>query len=165
MQLPFASLTADWRAPRLDSLFGRRQRRVQSRLRMRNSFCGFRRDRSANGNPSGSVAAHRSRLARQPGHRFQRAALSLDAGLLRLGRRAGVTALLATLGSEWTAKRLTASEPLASGMSFLAAFAIYESLLYFASVIAQSGVENYTASISRTYSSPSTPSPSPGSSQ
>ena len=59
----------------------------------------------------------------------------------------GIVALLATLGAEWTAERFNPLGRLASAMAFLAAFAIYEGLLFFTSIIVQSGVEDYTAAI------------------
>jgi len=56
----------------------------------------------------------------------------------------GIVALLATLGAKWTAERFNLLGRLASAMAFLAAFAIYEGLLF---LIVQSGVEDYTAAI------------------
>jgi hypothetical protein len=58
----------------------------------------------------------------------------------------GIVALLATLGAEWTAERFNSSR-LASAMAFLTGFAIYEGLLFLASIIVQSGVEDYAAAI------------------
>ncbi len=66
---------------------------------------------------------------------------------LAWGVALGVVALLAALGSEWTAKRVAPLGPLASAASFLAAFAVYEGLLFLISVLLQSGVTNYTAAI------------------
>jgi hypothetical protein len=59
----------------------------------------------------------------------------------------GIIALLATLGSAWTAKRLASMQRLSSATSFLAAFAIYEGLLFFTSIIVQSGVAHYSAAV------------------
>lgn len=56
-------------------------------------------------------------------------------------------AFMATLGAEWTAKRLISFGRLAWAMAFLASFVIYEGLLLFASMIAQSGTEDYTMTI------------------
>jgi hypothetical protein len=59
----------------------------------------------------------------------------------------GIVALLATLGAEWAAERFNPLGRSASAMAFLAAFGIYESLLFLTSIIVQSGVEDYTAAI------------------
>ncbi|MGB6326883.1 MAG: hypothetical protein WBG11_14210 [Methylocella sp.] len=69
------------------------------------------------------------------------------ADCLAWGVGLGIVALLATLGAEWTAERFNPLGRLASAMAFLAAFAIYEGLLFLTSVIVQSGVEDYTAAI------------------
>jgi hypothetical protein len=67
--------------------------------------------------------------------------------LFCLGVGLGIVALLATLGAEWTAERFNPSGRLASATAFLAAFTIYEGLLFLTSIIVQSGVEDYTAAI------------------
>ena len=59
----------------------------------------------------------------------------------------GIVAFLATLGAEWTAERFNPLGRLASAMAFLAAFAIYEGLLFLTSTIFQSGVEDYAPAI------------------
>lgn len=69
------------------------------------------------------------------------------ADCLAWGVGLGIVALLATLGAEWTAERFNPLGRLASAMAFLAAFAIYEGLLFLTSIIVQSGVEDYTAAI------------------
>ena len=63
------------------------------------------------------------------------------------GAGLGIVALLGTLGAEWTAQRVNPLRRLASAMAFLAAFAIYEGLLFLISIIVQSGVADYTAAI------------------
>ena len=71
----------------------------------------------------------------------------LTPGCLAWGVGLGIVALLATLGAEWAAERFNPFGHLASIMAFLAAFAIYEGLLFLTSIIVQSGAEDYTAAI------------------
>lgn len=59
----------------------------------------------------------------------------------------GIVALLATLGAERIAAQFSPLRHLASAMAFLAALAVYEGLLFFISIIVQSGVEDYTIAI------------------
>ncbi len=67
---------------------------------------------------------------------------------LAWGLGLGIVSIAATLGAEWIANRLGAApRPLVWAAAFLAAFALYEGLLFAASVIFQSGVEDYTAAI------------------
>jgi hypothetical protein len=58
-----------------------------------------------------------------------------------------IVAVLATLGAEWAVERFNPLGRLASAMAFLAAFAIYEGLLFLTSIIVQNGIEDYTAAI------------------
>jgi hypothetical protein len=69
------------------------------------------------------------------------------ADCLAWGVGLGIVSVLATLGAEWAAKRFNHLGRFASAMAFLAAFAIYEGLLFLTSIIVQSGVEDYTAAI------------------
>lgn len=70
------------------------------------------------------------------------------ADTLAWGAGLGVVALLATLAAEWSAKRSNGLHPfLSSTLAFLAAFAVYEGLLFAASLISQSGVEDYAPTI------------------
>ncbi|WP_036262176.1 hypothetical protein [Methylocapsa aurea] len=70
------------------------------------------------------------------------------ADTLAWGAGLGAVALLATLTAEWGAKRSSGLHPiLSSTLAFLLAFAIYEGLLFAASLISQSGVEDYAPAI------------------
>ncbi|MGO9674636.1 MAG: hypothetical protein ACLPSF_10810 [Methylocella sp.] len=70
------------------------------------------------------------------------------ADCLAWGAGLGIIALLSVLAAEFGAKRLIGRNGiLASIKAFLAAFAIYEGLLFLTSIAVQSGVEDYTAAI------------------
>ncbi len=70
------------------------------------------------------------------------------ADCLAWGLGLGAVAVAATFGAEWAAKRFSGlSEPLVWAAAFFAAFALYEGLLFAASVTFRSGVEDYTAAI------------------
>ncbi|VTZ51679.1 conserved membrane hypothetical protein [Methylocella tundrae] len=70
------------------------------------------------------------------------------ADCLAWGGALGVIALLSVLAAEFGAKCLIGrNRTLASIAAFLAAFAIYEGLLFLTSIIAQSGAEDYSATI------------------
>jgi hypothetical protein len=70
------------------------------------------------------------------------------ADCLAWGVGLGIVSMLATLGAEWAAKRFNAVPGvLVWAVAFLFAFALYEGLLFAASAIFQSGVEDYTAAI------------------
>jgi hypothetical protein len=59
----------------------------------------------------------------------------------------GSVAFMAALGAVWTAERFISFGRLAWAMAFLTSFVIYQGLLLFVSIIAQSGVEDYTVAI------------------
>jgi len=70
------------------------------------------------------------------------------ADCLGWGAGLGAVALLATLAAELGAKRSSSlPKPVSSIAAFLSAFAAYEGLLFAASFILQSGVENYAPSV------------------
>ena len=70
------------------------------------------------------------------------------ADCLAWGVGLGIVALLSALGAEFGAKRFTALNGiLASTAAFLSAFGVYEGLLFIASMIFQSGVEDYAPAI------------------
>ncbi len=90
-----------------------------------------------------------SRLARQPRRRIS-ALLHYPwtADCLAWGAGFGAIGLLSVFAAEFGAKHFTgANGILASIAAFLTAFAVYEGLLFVASHIVQSGIENYTAAI------------------
>jgi hypothetical protein len=67
---------------------------------------------------------------------------------LAWGAGLGIVALLSALGAEFGAKRFIAVNGLlASTVAFLSAFGVYEGLLFIASMIFQSGVEDYVPAI------------------
>jgi hypothetical protein len=70
------------------------------------------------------------------------------ADTLAWGVGLGIIALLSTLGAEFGAKRLIAlNRTLASTVAFFSAFGVYEGLLFTASMIFRSGVEDYAPAI------------------
>jgi hypothetical protein len=70
------------------------------------------------------------------------------ADCLAWGVGLGIVALLSALGAEFVAKRFIALNGiLASTLAFLSAFGVYEGLLFIASAIFQSGVEDYAPAI------------------
>jgi hypothetical protein len=70
------------------------------------------------------------------------------ADCLAWGVGLGIVSVLATFGAEWAAKRFNALPGLLVwAVVFLFAFALYEGLLFAASVTVQSGAEDYTAAI------------------
>ena len=87
MHPQFHAIAIGWRRPIWIAFAGRRQRCVHSRLCLRDAARGFRRRRSSDHDPPRRLASHRPGLARQPMRRVRRAALSVDGGLSRLGRR------------------------------------------------------------------------------
>ncbi len=67
---------------------------------------------------------------------------------LAWGAGLGIIALLSVSAAEFGAKRLIGLNGIfASIVAFLAAFAVYEGLLFVASIMVQSGVENYAPPI------------------
>ena len=72
----------------------------------------------------------------------------LTADCLAWGAGFGVIGLLSVFAAEFGARHfIGANGALASIAAFLAAFAVYEGLLFVASISVQSGIENYTAAI------------------
>jgi hypothetical protein len=71
------------------------------------------------------------------------------ADCLAWGVGLGIVAVLSVLGAEFGAKRFIALNRiiLASTVAFLSAFGVYEGLLFIASMIFQSGVEDYAPAI------------------
>jgi hypothetical protein len=70
------------------------------------------------------------------------------ANCLAWGIGLGLVSVSTTCGAEWGAQRMAAlPRPFVWAGAFVFSFAIYEGLLFAASVIVQSGVENYTAAI------------------
>ena len=71
------------------------------------------------------------------------------ADCLAWGIGLGIVALLSVLGAEFGAKRFIAMNRiiLASTVAFLSAFGVYEGLLFIASMIFQSGIEDYAPAI------------------
>jgi hypothetical protein len=70
------------------------------------------------------------------------------ADCLAWGVGLGIVALLSAFGAEFGAKRFIALNGIvASTVAFLSAFGVYEGLLFIASMIFQSGVEDYAPSI------------------
>ena len=70
------------------------------------------------------------------------------ADCLAWGVGLGIVALLSALGAEFGAKRFIARNGLlASTVALLSAFGVYEGLLFFASMIFQSGVADYAPAI------------------